>query len=133
MHLVWRSGGGTRFDSRGAQVTFLGRAGKVSSCIFTHVGACGGTLLGRVEVTFWAGLGHFFVIFGMSWEVSGSVLGMCLDRFGKVLKTCPTGSENCFFFKMIGSILPESGRFRIAFLTYPRSQQIKISKTCLLP
>ena len=42
---------------------------------------------------FWSGRGHFFVIFGMSWEVSGSGLGMFLDRFWKVLKKCPTGSE----------------------------------------
>ena len=92
--LVWRSGGGTRFDSRGAQVTFLGCVGKVFSWIFTHVGACGGHFLGRVGVTFWSGRGHFFVVFGMSWEVSGSGLGMFLDRFGRGLKKCPTGSEN---------------------------------------
>ena len=91
--LLWRSGGGTRFDSRGAQVTFLGRVGKVFSLIFTHVGACWGTLLGRVGVTFWSGRGHFFVIFGMSWEVSGSGLGTFLDRFLKVLNKCPTGSQ----------------------------------------
>ena len=94
MDLVWRSGGGTRFDSQGAQVTFLGRVGKVFSWIFTHVGACWGTLLREVGVTFWSGRGHFFIIFGMSWEVPGSGLGMFLDRFGKVLKKCPTGSEN---------------------------------------
>ena len=29
---------------------------------------------------------------------------------------------------MAGSIFPASGRFRIAFLTYPRSKNIKISK-----
>ena len=92
--LVWRSGGGTRFDSRGAQVAFWGCVGKAISLIFTHVGACWGTLLREVGVTFWSGWGHFFVIFGMSWEVSGSGLGMFLDRFGKVLKKCPTGSEN---------------------------------------
>ena len=55
--------------------------------IFWHVG-------GHFGDTFWSGRGHFFVIFGMSWEVSGSGLGMFLDRFGKVLKKCPTGSEN---------------------------------------
>ena len=89
--LVWRSGGGTRFDSRGAQVTFLGRVGKVFSLIFTHVGACWGTLLREVGVTFWSGRGHFFVIFGMSWEVSGSGLGMFLDRCWKVLKNVRWG------------------------------------------
>ena len=92
--LVWRSGGGTRFDSRGAQVTFFGCVGKVFSWIFTHVGACWGALLREVGVTFWSGRGHFFEIFGMSWEVSGSGLGTFLDRFWKVLKKCPMGSEN---------------------------------------
>ena len=39
---------------------------------FLHMlGYVGGGLLGRVEVTFWSGRGHFFVIFGMSWDVSG--------------------------------------------------------------
>ena len=31
-------------------------------------------------------LGILFVNFGMSWDVSGSGLGMFLDRFGKVLE-----------------------------------------------
>ena len=48
-------------------------------------------LLGRVGVTFWLGRGHFFVIFGMSWEVSGSGLGTLLDRFWKVLKNVRRG------------------------------------------
>ena len=57
---------------------------EVFSWIFTHVGARGWTLLREVGVTFWSGRGHFFAIlifFGMSWEVSGSGLGMFLDRF----------------------------------------------------
>ena len=86
---VGRTGGGTRFDSRLAQVTFLGHVGMVGCWIFTHVGACRGTLLGGVGVTFWSGRGNFFVIFGMSWEVSGSGLGTFLDRFGKVLEKIP--------------------------------------------
>ena len=113
--LVWRGGGGTRFDSRGAQVTFLGRVGKASSWIFIHVGACWGTLLREVGVTFWSGRGHFFVIFGMSWEVSGSGLGTFLDRFGKVLRKMSDRVQKLKFSKMAGSIFPESGRFRIAF------------------
>ena len=36
-------------------------------------------------------LGHVFVIFGMSWDVSGSGLGMFLDRFGKVLEKMSDG------------------------------------------
>ena len=111
--LVWRSGGGTRFDSRGAQVTFLGRVGKVFSWIFTHVGACGGTLLREVGVTFWSGRGHFFEIFGMSWEVSGSGLGMFLDRFGKVLEKMSDEVRKSTFSKIVGNVLPESRRFRI--------------------
>ena len=83
--LVRRTGGGTRFDSRLAQVTFLGHVGKAFSWIFTHVGAGWGTLLRGVGVTFWSGRGHFFMIFRMSWEVSGSGFGMLLDRFREVL------------------------------------------------
>ena len=41
----------------------------------------------------------FFLIFGVSWEVSVSGLGTFLDRFEKVLKKCPTGSENYNFQK----------------------------------
>ena len=61
---------------------------------YTYFGMSGDTLetlFGRVRVTFWSGRGHFFVIFGMSWEVSGSGLGMFLDRFGKVLEKMPGG------------------------------------------
>ena len=77
----------------------MGRVGKVFSWIFTHVGACWGTLLREVGVTFWSGRGHVFVIFGMSWEVSGSGLGMFLDRFGKVSKKVSDGIRKLFFFK----------------------------------
>ena len=89
--------------------------------IFWHVG-------GHFGDTFWSGRGHFFVIFGMSWEVSGSGLGMFLDRFGKVLEKMSGGVRKVKFSKMAGSIFPESGRFRIAFLTYPRSNNKRISK-----
>ena len=77
--------------------------------------------------------GHFFVIFGMSWEVSGSGLGMFLDRFGKVLEKMSGGVRKVKFSKMAGSIFPESGRFRIAFLTYPRSKISKKPKIQCLP
>ena len=79
------------------KVTFLGRVGRVFSWIFTHVGPCRGTLLREVGVTFLSGRGHFFVIFGMSWEVSGSGLGMFLDRFEKVLKNVRRGSKHDIF------------------------------------
>ena len=74
--------GGARFDSRCAQVTFFGHVGRVFSWIFTYVGTCRGHFFG----TFWSGRGRFFVKFGMSWDVSGSGLGMFLDRFGKFLE-----------------------------------------------
>ena len=77
------------------------------------------------QVTFWSGRGHFFVNFGMSWEVSGSGLGTFLDRFGKVLGKTSDRVEQTKFSKMSGSIFPESGRFRIAFLAYPRTTNIK--------
>ena len=44
-------------------------------------------------VTFWSGRGHFFVKFGMSWDVSGSGLGTFLDRFGMVLEKMSDGVE----------------------------------------
>ena len=69
----------------------------------------------------------------MSWEVSGSGLGMFLDRFGKVLKKMSDGVRKLKFSKMARSIFPESGRFRIVFLTYPRSKNNKISKIRFLP
>ena len=127
-----RTGGGPRFDSRLAQVTFLGHVRKTFLWIFTHVGPCWGTLLRGVGVTFWSGRGHFFVIFGMSWEVSGSGLGMFLDRFGKILEKMSDGVRKSKFSKMTGSIFPESGRFRIAFLAYPRTEHIKKTFFCLI-
>ena len=56
--------------------------------------------------------------FGMSWDVSGSGLGMFLDRFGKVLEKMSDEVRKSKKSKLAGSIFPESGRFRIAFLTY---------------
>ena len=94
--------------------------------IFWHVG-------GHFGDTFWSGQGNFFVIFGMSWEVSGSGLGMFLDRFGKVLEKMFGGVRKVKFSKMAGNIFPESRCFRIAFLTYPRSKNIKISKNRFVP
>ena len=64
--------------------------------------------------------GHFFVNFGMSWDVSGSGLGTFSDGFGMV-------SENVWtFFLMTGSMFPEPGYLKITFLAYPRP---KISKS----
>ena len=69
--------------------------GHVGGFSFGRVGA----LFGRVGVTFWSGRGHFFVKFGMSWDVSGSGLGTFLDRFGKVWEKLPTRSEKNKIFK----------------------------------
>ena len=60
----------------------------------------------------------------MYWEVSGSGLGMFLDRFGKVLEKMSDEVRKSTFSKMVGNVLPESGRFRISFLAYPRSKII---------
>ena len=95
------------------------------SWIFTHVGACRGRLFRGVGVTFWSGRGHFFVNFGMSWDVSGSGLGMFLEGFGMVLEKMSDEVGKSKFSKLTGSIFPKSGRFRIAFLTVQIS---KISK-----
>ena len=86
------------------------------------------TLFGRVRVTFWSVRGNFFVIFGKSWEVSGSGLVTILNRLGKVLEKMSDGVRKLRFSKLSRSIFPESGRFRIAFLTYPRSKHINILK-----
>ena len=48
--------------------------------------------------------GHFFVNFGMSWDVSGSGLGTFSDRFGMVLENMSDGFEKRRFSNMIGSI-----------------------------
>ena len=76
--------------------------------------------------------GHFFIDFGMSWDVSGSGLGTVSDGFGMVLKKMSDGVEHVGWgrtkmkiLKMTGSIFAESGRSRITFLASPRP---KISK-----
>ena len=56
--------------------------------------------------SFW---GHFFVNFGMSWDVSGSGLGTSSDRFGMVLQNMSGGVEKLKNSKMTGSMFPESG------------------------
>ena len=66
--------GGTRFDSWLAQVT-----------------------LGSL----WAGRGHFFVNFGKSWDVSGSGLGMFLDRFGMVLENMSNEVDKNKVFRFV--------------------------------
>ena len=73
--------------------------------------------------------GRFGVTFSSMLGCLGMCLGVVWGRFrmglGWFWKKCPTGSENHFFLKLAGSIFPESGRFRIAFLTYPRSTNVK--------
>ena len=53
--------------------------------------------------SFW---GHFFVNFGMSWDVSGSGLGMFLDRLGKVLEKMSDEVQTCFFSKIDREYFP---------------------------
>ena len=48
-------------------------------------------------VTFWSGRGHFFVNFGMSWDVSGSGQGMFLDGFGMVFEKMSEGVQKSKF------------------------------------
>ena len=55
----------------------------------------------------------------MSWDVSGSGLGTFWDGFGKVLEKMSDGVQKTKISKMSGSIFPELGRVRIAFLKYP--------------
>ena len=47
--------------------------------------------------------------FGKYWDVSGSGLGMFLDRFGMVLKKMSDEVGKSKFSDLSGSIFPESG------------------------
>ena len=77
--------------------------------------------------------GHFFVNFGMSWDVSGSGLGTFSDRFGMVLEKMSDGFEKYKFSKMTGSIFPESGYLKITCLGYPRPKNIESLENDCLP
>ena len=57
--------------------------------------------------------GHFFVNFGMSWDVSRSGLATFSDGFGMVWKKMSDGVGKLQFSKMAGSIFPESGYLKI--------------------
>ena len=72
-----------------------------------------GSIPGSPGSLFGAGWGYFLGDFGMSWEVSGSGLGTFLDGFGKVLEKMSDGVRKSSFSKLVGSMFPESGRFRI--------------------
>ena len=69
--------------------------------------------------------GHFFVIFGMSWDVFGSGLGTFSDGFGMVLKKMSDAADNLIFSEMSGSMFPESGYLEITFFAYPRPKKLK--------
>ena len=73
-------------------------------------------------------MGNFLVNFGMSWDVSGSGLWMFLAGFGMILEKMSDGLRKSTLSHMSGSIFPELGRFRIAFLIYPGRKNIKIPK-----
>ena len=88
--LVWRSGGGIRFDSQGAQVTFLGHVGKACSLMFTHILACRVTLWRPFLVGSGSFLRDFWEVLGSVWEWSGDIFRDVLEDFEK----CPTGSNN---------------------------------------
>ena len=63
---------------------------------------------------------HFFVNFGMSWDLSRSGLGTFSDGFGMVLEKMLGSVEKSKFSKMARSIFPESGYTKITILAYPR-------------
>ena len=69
----------------------------------------------------------------MSWDVSGSGLGMFLDRFGMVLENMSDGFEKYIFSKMTRSIFPESGYLKITCLCYPRPKNIESLENVFLP
>ena len=85
-------------------------------------------LAGSIPGTPGVGSGSFFRQF---WDVLGSVWEWYGDSFRHILEgfeKMSDGVRKLNFSKMAGSIFPESGRFRIAFLTYPRSKHIKFRK-----
>ena len=84
------------------------------------------------EVTCWLGWGHFFVIFGMSWEVSGSGLGMFLDRFGMVLEKMSGGAPNTQFSKMIGVLSLSQAVLNSMFRLSPAKKYPKFGKMCFV-
>ena len=67
---------------------------------------------------------HFWDVLGSVWEWSGDIFRQILEGFEKM----SDGVRKLKFSKMAGSIFPESGRFRIVCLTYPRSTNIQTSK-----
>ena len=52
-----------------------------------------GSIPGPPKVILGSFRGHFFVNFGMSWDVSGSGLGTFSNRFGMVLEKMSDGVE----------------------------------------
>ena len=100
------------------KITFLGHVGRAFLGLLHMLGHVGGHL----GDTFWSGRGHFFVIFGMSWDVSGSGLGMFLDRFGMVLEKMSDEVEKSKFSDLSGSICPESGCSKQLFLAGARTK-----------
>ena len=64
----------------------------------------------------------------MSWDVSGSGLGMFSDGFGMVLKNMLGGVEKLTISKMAGGIVLESGYLKITLLGYPRPKISKLWK-----
>ena len=58
----------------------------------------------------------------MSWDVSGSGLGMFLDRFGMVLEKMSDEVGKSKFSILSGSIFPESGRSKQLFLAGSRTK-----------
>ena len=61
-----------------------------------------GSIPGSPKVISGSFRGHFFVNFGMSWDVSGSGLGTFSDGFGLVLENMSDGSKNSDFQKWPG-------------------------------
>ena len=66
-------------------------------------------MVGSIPASPRSGRDHFFVIFGMSWEVSGSGLGTLLTGLARFWKEMPDGVKQNHFSKMAGSVFPESG------------------------
>ena len=85
--MAWRpdsESGGSGFDSRRAQVTFCGPAGKEFVCIFTYVGDGLGTFLGLGREGFLVGSGRFLVGSGRFLVGSGSLFRQIWDVLGCV-------------------------------------------------
>ena len=82
-----------------------------------------GSLLGHFLVGSGSLVHDFWDMLGCVWEYFGDAFGWIWDGF---VENYDEARKSVFFTNMFGSIFPESGRFRITLLAYPRTKKHKI-------